>query len=126
MTAPRPSVRRVLASFALAALLIAGVVSYLASSSPDGLDSATTRGCDTVETDTGEALVGDCIARNATAHHLSDSPLAGYTVGDRSQLTGVAGVVGVVATLVVAGGLFGLLARRPRADVESAAPDAGA
>ena len=108
------SLRRFLIGFALVALLVAGAVSYLASSSPDGLDAATTRGCETVETDTGEALVGDCIARNASAHHLSDSPLAGYTVAGRAHLTGVAGVIGATATFAVAGGLFWLLARARR------------
>ena len=108
------SLRRFLIGFALVALLVAGAVSYLASSSPDGLDSATTRGCETVETDAGETLVGDCIARNASAHPLSDSPLADYTVGGRSHLTGVAGVIGATATFVVAGGLFWLLARARR------------
>ena len=108
------SLRRFLIGFALVALLVAGAVSYLASPSPDGLDAATTRGCETVETDTGEALVGDCIARNASAHHLSDSPLAGYTVAGRAHLTGVAGVIGATATFVVAGGLFWLLARARR------------
>ena len=36
--------------FAVVTLLIAGAVSYLASSSPDGLDSATLKGCEVVET----------------------------------------------------------------------------
>ena len=108
------SLRRFLIGFALVALLVAGAVSYLASPSPDGLDAATTRGCETVETDTGEALIGDCIARNASAHHLSDSPLADYTVGGRAHLTGVAGVIGATATFVVAGGLFWLLSRARR------------
>ncbi|QSE93252.1 PDGLE domain-containing protein [Rhodococcus pseudokoreensis] len=108
------SLRRFLIGFALVALLVAGAVSYLASPSPDGLDAATTRGCETVQTDTGEALVGDCIARNASAHHLSDSPLADYTVGGRAHLTGVAGVIGATATFVVAGGLFWLLSRARR------------
>ncbi|MFC0452649.1 PDGLE domain-containing protein [Rhodococcus jostii] len=108
------SLRRFLIGFALVALLVAGAVSYLASSSPDGLDAATTRGCDTVETDTGETLVGDCIARNASAHHLSESPLADYTVAGRPHLTGVAGVIGASATFVFAGGLFWLLARARR------------
>ncbi|MFE7421297.1 PDGLE domain-containing protein [Rhodococcus sp. NPDC057529] len=108
------SLRRFLIGFALVSLLVAGAVSYLASSSPDGLDAATTRGCETVETDTGEALVGDCIARNASTHHLSESPLADYTVAGRPHLTGIAGVIGATATFAVAGGLFWLLARARR------------
>ncbi len=42
-------------AFAAATLVIAGLVSYFASSSPDGLDSATLRGCQVVETADGEA-----------------------------------------------------------------------
>jgi cobalt/nickel transport protein len=101
------------AAFALVALVFAGVFSYLADSDPDGLDSATLKGCEVVETGAGEELTGDCIARNARDHHLADGPLAGYTVGGDDRLTGVAGVLGVVGTLVVAGGLFWLLRRRP-------------
>lgn len=36
--------------FTVVILLIAGGVSYFASSSPDGLDSATLQGCEVVET----------------------------------------------------------------------------
>ena len=50
-----------LLSFGMVALVIAGVLSYAASSSPDGLDSATMRGCETVEIDGGEALRGNCL-----------------------------------------------------------------
>src|SRR6478735_2154760 len=39
--------------FGVAILLIAGVVSYFASSSPDGLDSATLQGCHVVDTEHG-------------------------------------------------------------------------
>ncbi|NKS53744.1 hypothetical protein GS500_11920 [Rhodococcus hoagii] len=104
---------RFLVGFAIAALLIAGVLSYLASSSPDGLDSTTQRGCDVVQVDGGEQLVGD-IAQGATDHHLSSSPLADYSVRGDSALTGVAGVLGVVAVFVVAGLLFRTLAHRRR------------
>lgn len=101
-----------LAAFAVTALLIAGVLSYIASSSPDGLDSATLRGCEVVETDDGEQLDGSCIAQNATDHHLSSSPFADYSIRGDSTLTGVAGVLGVVAVFVVAGLLFRAIARR--------------
>ena len=43
-------------AFAAATLLIAGVVSYFASSSPDGLDSATLQGCEVTETVDGETV----------------------------------------------------------------------
>lgn len=102
------------AGFALVALLCAGVLSYFADSDPDGLDSATLEGCQVVETaDGGERLTGDCIAQRAGDHHLAASPLADYSVGGDDRFTGVAGVLGVLATAVVAGGLFWLLRRRP-------------
>lgn len=104
------------AGFALVALIFAGVLSYFADSDPDGLDSATLKGCEVVETDTGEELRGDCIAKNAGEHGLADSPLADYAVDGDDRFTGVAGVVGVLATAVVAGGLFWLLRRRSTAD----------
>lgn len=102
------------AGFALVALVIAGVFSYFADSDPDGLDSATLAGCEVVRTDSGEELRGDCIARNAGEHDLAGSPLADYAVGGDDRYTGVAGVVGVLATLAVSGGLFWLLRIRSR------------
>ena len=57
------------AGFAGAILLIAGVASDFASSSPDGLDSATLRGCQVIQTAQGEELTGNCIAQHATEHH---------------------------------------------------------
>lgn len=97
--------------FAAVTLVIAGGVSYLASSSPDGLDSATLRGCELVETAAGEQLTGECIAQHATGHPMSSSPLADYAIGGRSATGGVAGVIGVLVTVAVAGALFRLLAR---------------
>lgn len=102
---------RVLIVLALAALLIAGGVSYLASSNPDGLDSATLQGC-TKNAD--GTLAGSCIAQNAQDHPFTGSPLADYTIGGDDGLTGVAGIVGVIAVFAVAGGLFWLLARSRR------------
>ena len=93
-------------------LLVAGGLSYFASSDPDGLDSVTLHGCDVVRTQAGEHLEGNCIAQNAGDHALAGSPLADYTVGGGDGTVGVAGVIGVIVTLVVAGGLFWLL-RRP-------------
>jgi cobalt/nickel transport protein len=98
-----------LIGFALVALILAGGVSYFASSSPDGLDATTQQGC-TVGKD--EHLSGSCIAQNAKDHPLKSGPLAGYAVNGNNSLTGVAGVIGVLATLVVAGGLFWLLRKR--------------
>jgi cobalt/nickel transport protein len=100
------------AGFAIVALVIAGALSYFADSDPDGLDTATLEGCEVVETDAGEELRGDCIAKNAGDHDLADSPLADYAVDGDDRFTGLAGVIGVVATLAVAGGLFWLLRKR--------------
>ena len=103
--------------FALVTLLIAGGVSYLASSSPDGLDSATLKGCEVVETADGEELRGDCIAQHADDHALAGSPLADYALAGRDGTGGIAGIVGVGVTVLLAGGLFWLIARsraRPR------------
>ena len=97
--------------FAVITLVVAGGVSYFASSSPDGLDSATLQGCEVVETADGEELRGDCIAQHATDHALAGSPLADYALGGRDGTGGIAGVVGVVVTVVVAGGAFWLIAR---------------
>ncbi|MFC5137459.1 PDGLE domain-containing protein [Actinomycetospora rhizophila] len=105
------------AGFLVVALLLAGVVSYAASSSPDGLDAVTQTGCELDEA--GEPVGGTCIAQNAGEHATAASPLADYTVGGSEGTTGVAGVVGVLVTLVVAGGLFWLLRRRSRDDTTS-------
>lgn len=107
------------AGFALVALICAGVLSYFADSAPDGLDSATRKGCEEV----AGQLTGDCIAQNAGDHHMADSPLANYAVGGDNRFTGVAGVLGVLATAAIAGGLFWLLRRRPSG---SAPPDGAA
>ncbi len=97
--------------FAMVTLLIAGGLSYVASSSPDGLDSATLRGCEVVETADGEQLRGDCIAQHAADHAMAGSPLADYAVGGQDGTGGLAGIVGVIVTVLVAGGAFWLIAR---------------
>ncbi|ORI16362.1 PDGLE domain-containing protein [Rhodococcus sp. 1168] len=103
--------RRFYVGFAVAALLIAGIVSYFASSHPDGLDSTTLQGCQVVGTDTGDTLTGSCIAQSATDHGMTGTPLADYAIDGRDTLTGVAGIIGVIVTFAAAGGLFWLIAR---------------
>jgi cobalt/nickel transport protein len=98
--------------FLAVALLVAGGLSYFASPDPDGLDTVTLDGCDVVQTDAGEQLEGTCIAQHADDHALAGGPLADYTVGGGEGTVGVAGVIGVLVTLAVAGGLFWLLRRR--------------
>ena len=82
------------------ALLIAGVASYYASSSPDGL----------------EKVAGDYgLDANVQDSAVADSPLADYAVTgveNERMSVGLAGVIGVALTFVVAGGLFVLVRRR--------------
>ncbi|ANE81173.1 hypothetical protein A7U43_19460 [Mycobacterium adipatum] len=98
--------------FLVIIVLIAGGVSYLASSSPDGLDSATLQGCEVSEVDGTEVLTGSCIAQHADDHALAASPLADYAIVGKDGTGGLAGVIGVIVTLAIAGGLFWLIARR--------------
>lgn len=89
---------------AVVAFGIAGVASYYASPNPDGLER--------VAEDQG-------FIRDATEHGLADSPLADYGVAgveDARWSVGLAGVVGVIATALVAGGGFWMLARRKGGD----------
>ncbi len=89
------------------ALLVAGVGSFYASSHPDGLEwSAEEQG------------FLDTAQDSATA----DSPLAGYSVSgveDDRLSGGLAGIIGVAVTLVVAGGVTLLLRRRSGGDAHS-------
>ncbi|MFI7211904.1 PDGLE domain-containing protein [Micromonospora maritima] len=97
----------------LVALLLAGVVSNYASSHPDGLDSSLLKGC-TVNAD-DEITGGSCPAQQAKDHELADSPLADYGVrgiGNDFLSTGLSGVLGVLLTFAVGGGLFWLARRR--------------
>ncbi|MEU8382902.1 energy-coupling factor ABC transporter permease [Streptosporangium sp. NPDC048865] len=108
---PAPAGRRpgwfLPAGIAVAALL-AGVVSFYASSSPDGLES--------VAEDKG--FIGQ-----ATDHALGEQPLADY--GDVGGIpVGVAGVIGVGVTLAVGGGVFYAVRRRGDGD-ESAGGNKG-
>ncbi len=100
------------AGFLFVALVVAGGVSYFASSAPDGLDSVALDGCRTVEVGGREELQGTCIAQNETEHPTASSPLADYTVGGAEGTNGLAGVVGVLVTVVLAGGLFRVLRGR--------------
>ncbi|WP_026423852.1 PDGLE domain-containing protein [Actinokineospora inagensis] len=107
-----------LLGFLAVALVLAGVVSYFADPNPDGLDHATLEGCQVVRTANGEELRGSCIAQNAREHNLASSPLAGYSISGDSGTTGLAGVIGVAVTVVLAGGLFWVLRKRPGKSAE--------
>lgn len=89
------------------ALVLAGGVSYYASSAPDGLER--------VAEDVGFA---DAAEDSAAA----DSPLSDYGVSgidDERVSVGLAGVIGVVVVGLVAFGLFWWLGRRSPASEES-------
>jgi hypothetical protein len=84
----------------LVALLLAGVVSFYASGSPDGLER--------VAEDKG-------FLDRADDHAAADGPLADYRakgVDDDRLAGGVAGVTGALVVLVVAGGLTYVVRRR--------------
>ncbi|WP_030985426.1 energy-coupling factor ABC transporter permease [Streptomyces sp. NRRL S-1813] len=104
--APRRSVRRVWLAGVAAALVCAGGVSYYASASPDGLEK--------VAHDQG-------IDAKAEDHAAKDSPLADYSVKDITNprlAGGLAGVIGVGATLAVGTGVFVVLRRRRNAGAD--------
>ena len=84
----------------VAALVLAGGVSYYASSQPDGLTK--------VSQDKG-------FADTETDHGAADSPLAGYQAKDvdNARVSGaVAGIVGVVVVLALGTGLVYVVRRR--------------
>jgi hypothetical protein len=92
--------RRLVITGVVLSLFLAGVVSFYASSHPDGLEYVAGK-------------VG--FADSATVHDASDSPFAGYStrgVDDARLSGGVAGVIGATAVFVLAGGLFLALRRR--------------
>jgi cobalt/nickel transport protein len=98
----RASTRTLVVTGVLFALLLAGVVSYYASTSPDGLNR--------VAEDQG-------FSQTQTEPHGDGSPFAGYGtkgVGDERVSKGVAGVVGSLIVLVLAGGVMLLVRRRTR------------
>ncbi|MBE3014347.1 energy-coupling factor ABC transporter permease [Microbispora sp. NEAU-D428] len=95
--------RPVLVGGALVAVLLAGVVSFYASSAPDGLEKvAADKGLSTQE----------------KPHAAEDGPLAGYSVKgvENQRLSGgLAGVAGVALTVAAGGGVFYVVRRRRRA-----------
>ncbi|WP_405442464.1 energy-coupling factor ABC transporter permease [Streptomyces niveus] len=94
------SPRGLLAAGLGTALLLAGVVSFYASASPDGLEK--------VAADKG-------IDRKVEEHAAADSPLADYGIKDISNTRlsgGLAGMIGVGATVVVGSGIFYVVHRR--------------
>ena len=93
--------KKFLAAGFLVSIFLAGVVSFYASSDPDGL----------------EKVAGDIgFIETAKDHTYADGVLADYGVkgieNERASV-GVAGVMGVIGTAVVAGVMFRFIARKP-------------
>jgi len=89
------------------ALLLGGVVSFYASSHPDGL-----------------VYVAEKVGFLDTAddHAAADGPMAGYAVKgvDDPRLSGgLAGVIGILVTLAIAGGLTFAVRRRDPQDADA-------
>ncbi|MFD9966945.1 energy-coupling factor ABC transporter permease [Streptomyces sp. NPDC059015] len=98
--APAASPRPVLFAGLVISLVLAGFVSFYASADPDGLER--------VAADKG-------IDEKVEDHATADSPLADYGVGgvENARVSGgLAGVIGVGATLVVGTGVFIVVRRR--------------
>ncbi len=96
--------RRFLLAGLVCALLVAGVASYYASAHPDGLESVAEK--------TG-------FLDSADDSQTSDSPFADYSVEgvENARLGGgLAGALGSLVVLVIAGGLFWAIRRRGSPD----------
>ncbi|MEU0086139.1 energy-coupling factor ABC transporter permease [Streptomyces sp. NPDC006274] len=94
------SPRRLWLGGLVTSLALAGFVSFYASASPDGLEKvASDKGFD----------------KSAEEHAAADSPLADYGVkdiGDERLSGGLAGVIGVGATVAAGSGVFYVVRRR--------------
>ncbi|MBC9716828.1 energy-coupling factor ABC transporter permease [Streptomyces sp. TRM66268-LWL] len=107
---PVRSPRKVWIGGLVASLILAGFVSFYASASPDGLEKvAADKGFDK--------------GAEGKEHATADSPLADYGVKDvdNARLSGgLAGVIGVGATVLVGTGVF-VVVRKRRTSSETAA-----
>lgn len=100
MNQNKSNLKKFYALFFIAALSLAGGLSFYASSSPDGLEK--------VAEDEG-------FLESAKDSALSNSPLADYGLAglDSERLSvGIAGVIGVVVTAIIALALFTLIKKR--------------
>lgn len=100
MSMPKLSNRGFIALGITVSVFLAGIVSFYASSNPDGLER--------VGTDLG-------FTESATNSAASGSPLVGYGVAGVSDARlsgGLAGVIGVLVTGAAAYGLFHYLKRK--------------
>jgi cobalt/nickel transport system permease protein len=106
--AARTSRRTLWITGLVASLVLAGFVSFYASAAPDGLEK--------VAHDQG-------IDKKSEKHASADSPLADYGVRDVSDARlsgGLAGVIGVGATVVAGSAVFWAVRRRRTSDVSPA------
>lgn len=100
--------RSVLVVGLVVALLIGGVASYFASSHPDGLEHVADK-------------VG--FLDTADEHAAADGPMADYAVkgvDDPRLAGGLAGVIGILVTLALAGGIALAVRRREPQDADTA------
>ncbi|MEU2428057.1 MULTISPECIES: energy-coupling factor ABC transporter permease [unclassified Streptomyces] len=107
--APGASARPVWIAGIVTSLVLAGFVSFYASANPDGLEK--------VAADKG-------IDKKVEDHAAADSPLADYGVKDVDNVRvsgGLAGVIGVGATVAAGTGLFVVVRRRQGASKDPAA-----
>jgi hypothetical protein len=107
----RVPTRVLLAAGVLVALVLAGVVSFYASGSPDGLER--------VAEDKG-------FLDRAEEHAAADSPLADYQakgVENERLSGGVAGVAGALVVLVLTGGIAYAVRRRGPGSGAEPAPE---
>ncbi|MFI1647679.1 energy-coupling factor ABC transporter permease [Streptomyces avidinii] len=108
-TAGAGSTKKVWVTGLVAALVLAGFVSFYASADPDGLEK--------VAADKG-------IDEKVEEHAAADSPLADYSVKDVDDARlsgGLAGVIGVGVTVVAGTGIFWTVRRRRTEDLTAGA-----
>ncbi len=109
MSGPARSGRRFFAAFLLVSVLVAGGLSYFASSHPDGLEFVAEK--------TG-------FLDEAEDSPAAASPLADYATRgvDNAWASGaIAGLAGLALTLGLGGGLFWVLRRKGEDDAADAA-----
>lgn len=103
--------RTFLLSGLLVALLLGGVISFYASSHPDGLEYVAEE-------------VG--FLDSADDHAAADGPMADYAVkgvDDERVAGGLAGVIGIGVTLLLAGGIAFAVRRRGTGDSDDTADE---